>query len=1029
MDHSRVSCYVQDSKGLLWFGTWIGLCRYDGKEFHFFRNEVDSTAEVKRVPLGSNRILKMVLDSHENIWCQNYDAGLYRFDRKTSTYQAVLPLVKNYPAAQALKDKAYSMHKNHSVWVSLVDGTLVRFDDEDPTVNEILPCNSAQKNRTLYEACEDSQGREWILTDQGVYIHGQGWISSYPYARFIEMEGHCLLASTSTAQVVEYMANGQFRSIVLPEEVRNVHHFQPLDNGLVSISTDAGLVLYNVHTGFCQIISRTVKGDPIRGVGRVVYDSKARIWFFTDGTGLYCVRPGEDVAHYLPNPDKPLTYENESGRLHLIHEDLNGVIWAKPVNGELCWVNEDDLQLHSHRDCMPDQKSLPIRDYSFYFIDNQKSLWVSSGTKLYQLAFGRRQFRTIFTNSTSEVRALLVDDSTHVFCGDKDGCLSRYDISTGNCQYLSANGQWSSARTIFNAEGIYCMYRDPNNRIWLGTRGSGIFRLTPSGSGYSVSHYYNQGREYDLNCNNIYQIYEDEYHHLWIATFGGGLNLLEESVDGSVHFVHAGNELLGFPVNNFDVVRTICGDGRGHLLAGTNKGLLAFSSKFERYSELSFHVYQAQDQMAHPLQDNMVMQVLCDSAGTFYVSTYGRGLSRVNGSDPSSLSFTHIPNREYPAGDSNLSAMMQRSGAVWTVAECGISCYSPRQDMMWYFDDRDFDQSYAMTECVPVEMPDKKVVMGMVGGLFVFPSDDLHKSLYSPKIVFTERIYAEGSTQYFQAINDIDTLIVEPHQRSTSLHFAALDFVPSRLMRYAYWMHAKGMEKEPLWVYTATPEVNFTNLAPGEYLLHINSTNNDGIWRNNFRVLTIVVVPTFWEKWGWLINLFLFLIVAGLALTWYLRRLGKRQQQVVKQEVTATKFEILTRPTEQNDQEFVRRLLEILERHLADGELQVNDLADEMNMSRATFYRRLKQAFDMSPNDFIHQVRMRRSVELLTTTDDTVAQIAYAVGFNNPKYFSKCFRQDFGVTPAEYRTRFRKKDSSKEKNPEEESDSETADCE
>lgn len=1009
MDHSRVSCYVQDSKGLLWFGTWIGLCRYDGKEFHFFRNEVDSTTPVKQIPLGSNRILKMVLDSHENIWCQNYDAGLYRFDRKTSTYQAVLPLVKDYPAAQALKDKAYVMPHNHAIWVSLADGTLVRFNDEDPTINEILPCSSGQKNRVLYEACEDSQGREWIMTDQGVYIHGQGWKSSYPYARFVEMEGHCMLASTTTAQVVEYVGNGQFRPIELPKEVRKVFHFQPLDNGLVSVSTDAGLVLYNVRTDSSQIITRTEKGEPIRNVGRVVYDSRARIWFFTDGKTLYCVKPGEEAACSLPNPEKPLSTENESGRLHLIHEDLNGVIWAKPVNGELCWVNEEDLQLHSHRECMPDNQSLPIRDYSFYFIDNQKSLWVSSGTKLYQLAFGRRQFHPIFAQSDAEVRALLVDDSTHVLCGDKEGCLSRYDLTSGKCQYLSSGGQWSSNHTVFNSEGIYCMYRDPEQRIWLGTRGSGIYRLTPSGAGYQVEHYYNQGGEYDLNCNSIYDIYEDENHHLWIATFGGGLNLLEQGTDGSVRFVHAGNELLGFPVNSFDVVRTICGDGRGHLLAGTNKGLLAFSSKFDRYSELSFHIYQAQTQMNHPLQDNMVMQVLCDTAGTFYVSTYGRGLSRVNGTDLSVLSFTPIPNREYPAGDSNISALMESTGAVWTVAECGISCYSPRQDMMWYFDERDFDRSYPLTECVPVEMPDRKIVMGMVGGLFVFPADDLHKSLYSPKIVFTERTYAVGSTQHSQEINDMDTLIVEPHQRSTSLHFAALDYVPSRLIRYAYWMHPEGEEEKPLWVYTATPEVNFTNLSPGNYQLHIHSTNNDGIWRKNYRTLTVVVVPTFWEQWGWLINILIVAVLAGLSLTWYLHRLGERQQQVVKQEVNATKFEILTRPTEQNDQEFVRRLLEVLEKHLADGELQVNDLADEMNMSRATFYRRLKQSFDMSPNDFIHQVRMRRSIEMLTTTDDTVAQIAYAVGFNNPKYFSKCFRQDFGVTPAEYRNRSRMK--------------------
>ena len=1009
MEHSRVSSYVQDSKGLLWFGTWIGLCRYDGQNFHFFRNATNSPDNAESVTLGSNRILKMVLDSRENIWCQNYDQGLYRFDRRTSTYQAVLPLVKDYPAAQALKDKAYVMLRNHAVWVSLVDGTLVRFHDDDPSVNEILPCPAGQKNRSVYEVCEDSLGREWLLTDQGVYIHGQGQVASYPYSRFVEVGGHCLLSASATAQVVEYLDNGQFRSIPLPPEVHKIRYMQAQTQGLVTISTDAGLVLYDVLSDSVRFISRTQFGMPIQKTGRAMTDSKGRVWFFGAWSGIYCVLPGDDFAHYLPNPEKPLAHLNESGKLNLITQDANGVVWVKPSDGELCWVSESDLTLHSHRECMPEGESLPIREYNFYFVDQQHNLWVSSGTKIYELTFGRRQFRPIFTQPDAEVRSLMAEDTTVVWYGDKQGHLCRYRLDTNECQYLNAAGQWSRQPSVFNKDGIYCLLRDRKDHIWVGTRGSGIFCLSASGSGYSIERFQNNGGEYDLNCNNIYDIYEDEYSHLWIATFGGGINLLDRQPDGTTRFMHAGNELLGYPVNAFEVVRCICGDGKGRLLAGTNKGLLAFSSKFGRLSELTFHIYQAQMPVDKPLQDNMVMQVLCDPQGVFYVSSYGRGLSRVDGTDLSALSFTPLPNRDFPAGDANLSALMLREGDLWTVAECGITCYSPKVKRMWYFDERDFDRSYSLSECAPVELPGGRVVMGMFGGLFSFPSDDLHKSRYAPKIVFTERQYAEGSTQHQEELNDIDTLVVEPYQRSTSLHFAALDYVPSRLIRYAYWMHPAGDEQEPLWVYSSTPEVNFTNLAPGEYQLHIHSTNNDGIWRNNYRVLTILVVPTFWEHWGWLINLCLALAVAGLALMWYLHRLRERQKHVVKQEVSAAKIEILSRPTEQNDQEFIQRLLAVLNKHLSDGDLQVNDLADEMNMSRATFYRRLKQSVDMSPNDFIHQVRMRRSIEMLTSSDDTVAQIAYAVGFNNPKYFSKCFRQDFGVTPAEYRNQARKK--------------------
>ncbi len=1005
MEHSRVSSYVQDSKGLLWFGTWVGLCRYDGKEFRYFRNE-GIGADGARVPLGSNRVMKMVLDSRENIWCQNYDQGLYRFDRKTSTFQSVLPLVKEYPAVRSLKNKTYVMMKNHAVWAVLADGTLVRFNDADPSDNVVLPCPAGTTNRTVYEVREDSQGREWILTDQGVLIYGQCTVSTYPYSRFVEQDGHCLLSSTTMAQVVEFMADGTLRTIPMPDGVRNLSNMQSQRDGIVSLSADGGLVLHNVRTGETRFITTTADGQPIRHVTRVKSDSKRRIWFFADGSGLYCVEPDADVARFLKNPSAPNKLNNESGHLNLMTEDAFGVIWAKPSDGDLCWVDEATMTLHCSEECLPEGQTFPVLDYNFYFVDAQRNLWVSSGTRIYELTFGRRQFHPIFLEPNVEVRALLADESQFLWYGDKRGRLCRYSLATGRRQYLSPDGRWSATPVIFQENGIYSMIRDSKGRIWIGTRGDGLYVLKAVANGYAVQHYTNRGGLYDLNCYSIYDFYEDEYQRLWIATFGGGLNLVDELADGTVRFLHAGNELLGFPINAFDVVRCVRGDGKGHILAGTNKGLLAFSTDFSRLSEVTFHLYQAQTQQENPIQANIVMQILCDTAQNFYVSTYGRGMSRVHGRSLDSLWFEQMRNRDYPAGDVTMSGIALRSGALWTLAECGVTCYDPTQGRKWYFDEHDFDRPYALTECKPVELADGTVCMGMFGGIFTFKADALRKSLYSPEIVFTEREYADGAEQYHQDLNDIDTLIVEPNQRSTSLHFAALDFVPSRLIRYAYWLQSQDDDDQPKWVYTVTPEVNFANLSPGKYQLHILSTNSDGIWRNNVRVLTILVNPTFWERWGWLFVVS-FILAGALATTlWYVQRLKRRQQQQVKQEVSAAKIEILTR-SGSDDQAFVQKLMSVLEAHLTDSNLQVNDLCDEMNVSRATFYRRLKQAVDLAPNEFIHQVRMKRASEMLSTSDVPVNSIAYAVGFNNPKYFSKCFRLDFGMTPAEYRLHHR----------------------
>ncbi|MCR5394284.1 MAG: helix-turn-helix domain-containing protein [Bacteroidales bacterium] len=1003
MQHSRVSSYLQDSKGLMWFGTWIGLCRYDGSQFHFFHPELtDSVAR----PLGSNRVLKMSLDRLDNIWCLNNDQGVYRFDRTTSTYQAVLPLVQGHEGQMAQRERIYVCPRNHVVWVVLDDGTLVRYNDTDLTDNETLPCPSGKATREVYDVREDSHGCEWILTDHGVIRYGQGQITNVPYSRIVERLGRCFFTSSSAAQVVEYTRTGKWRELPLPDGVSEVIFMQAIDKNRLVVGTDCGVEVYNVAIDQMQHIECRLPDGSLDRIQRAMTDSQGRVWLLGQKRGIHCWASDDAQPRYLPEPLVTNPRLTDPGHLMLLMQDAYGTIWTKPVGGELCWVDDATLTLHHHSECIPDGQALPVTEYNCLFVDRQKNLWISNGTKVCQVVFGPRQFQSLRAMANVEVRALLTDDDTHVLYGDKVGHLCRYDIATGSVQYLSPQGQWTAQRMVFNSDGIYCLFRDRSQRVWVGTRGSGIYCLTARGANYHIEHYRQRLGRYELNCDNIYDFCQDEHGRIWVATFGGGINLMQPQPDGSMRFLHAANDMRQYPIEECDVVRSLQADGRGRILAGTNQGVLAFTSVFDRVQDIVFYRHESLSQQAYPLQDNMVMRILCDSVGTYYVSTYARGLSRVEGEGLDSLRFVPLPNRAYPAGDVAMTAYISSRGHVWSIAECGITDYNPADGRMWYFDRHDFPRPYVLSECAPTEMPDGRLVLGRVGGMVIFQPDSLSKSSYSPRIVLTQCRYARGAVGYQLDINDIDTLELQPYQRSAMLRFAVLDLVPSRMVRYAYWMQAESDDADaPQWVYTETPTVNFTNLPHGTYILHLRSTNSDGVWCDNDRQLTIIAVPTAWERWGWLIIGIIVAILAVSALLWYVRRLRQQQEEVVRHEVSAARIEMLSSPTNRADQEFIQRLMQVLESHLSNGELQVNDLADEMNMSRATLYRRLKQAVDLSPNDFIHQVRMRRSAEMLVQSSDTIAQIAYSVGFNNPKYFSKCFRQDYGISPAEYRAK------------------------
>ena len=86
---------------------------------------------------------------------------------------------------------------------------------------------------------------------------------------------------------------------------------------------------------------------------------------------------------------------------------------------------------------------------------------------------------------------------------------------------------------------------------------------------------------------------------------------------------------------------------------------------------------------------------------------------------------------------------------------------------------------------------------------------------------------------------------------------------------------------------------------------------------------------------------------------------------------------------------------------LADSDLSVEDLASAMNLSRVQLYRKVKAITGSSPVELLRSARLNRGYQLLLTTDKTVSEVAYAVSFITPSYFTKCFKDEVGQSPTE----------------------------
>ena len=117
----------------------------------------------------------------------------------------------------------------------------------------------------------------------------------------------------------------------------------------------------------------------------------------------------------------------------------------------------------------------------------------------------------------------------------------------------------------------------------------------------------------------------------------------------------------------------------------------------------------------------------------------------------------------------------------------------------------------------------------------------------------------------------------------------------------------------------------------------------------------------------------------------------------------AGKKETTTPALSPNDRKFMDKVMETIEKHLDNGDLTVEDIAGEVNMSRSVFFKKLKTLTGLSPVEFLKEIRMKRAAQLIETEEYNMAQIAYMVGLNDSHYFSKCFKQQYGMTPTEYK--------------------------
>ncbi|MDR2805098.1 MAG: substrate-binding domain-containing protein, partial [Dysgonamonadaceae bacterium] len=133
----------------------------------------------------------------------------------------------------------------------------------------------------------------------------------------------------------------------------------------------------------------------------------------------------------------------------------------------------------------------------------------------------------------------------------------------------------------------------------------------------------------------------------------------------------------------------------------------------------------------------------------------------------------------------------------------------------------------------------------------------------------------------------------------------------------------------------------------------------------------------------------------------------KRLKELFSENLFSSNADKEAKPTNDLDNSFLEKFRNLVEQNLADSELNVEDLGQQIGLSRTQLYRKLKSLTGYSPNELLRIMRLKKAYHLLSTTEANISEVAYDVGFTTPSYFAKCFKDYYNESPTDFVKRIR----------------------
>lgn len=525
--------------------------------------------------------------------------------------------------------------------------------------------------------------------------------------------------------------------------------------------------------------------------GRVLTDNKGGKWIYNN-TGILRKVVGDSLItlRLLPNETNYIDYE----RFNIV-EDNHGLVWISTYGNGLFVFNHD---LNQGQHFVANEKGeSPIASNYLLCItaDRRDGVWVSAeyGGVSHLQVMDKGVVR-IFPNGrenldlSNVVRMVKKQRDGSVMVGTRDGCL--YHYSADMAQML--------VKSHFDSN-IYSVVEMPQGRMWIGTRGKGIYAIPGL----------------DFKNKKVFCLKPDDRGRMWIGTFGEGLSVAIPRGEGY--------EVRTFFADSVGLneVRCLAIDRKGMLWGGTSGGLFCVDPTRFAADGKGLRVYK---------RGSEIHDMLVDRQGRLWLTVPGEGLVCMQDGN-----FRILDASQGLINNMVQSVVETEDGNLWVSTQQGVSCWKAKDNS---FDNYLFSRvmmGNVYNENSAVCLDDGRVLLGGNYGLTIINPSRISHVKGQTSVVFTSHPYSDEMTLSYE-------------ERSPKINFSTLDYSDVNNVKYTYWL--EGYDSS--WsVPSPTPWVNYQNLPFGSYRLHVKASYSDGIWGKE-SVLDISVEPPFYlSVWAW----------------------------------------------------------------------------------------------------------------------------------------------------------------------------------